>query len=114
LLTQEEEEEEDVIIDLEGEVDVALLGKGGCRGRGWQENGWPQVPVEIAQSRQRAKLFLQSSELRLPHAPLTRRRVCPHPLAQGWEAHALACGRGVGAVPIQTRGHTLWYSVYSI
>jgi hypothetical protein len=38
-----EEEEEDVIIDLEGEVDVALLGKGGCRGRGWQENGWPQV-----------------------------------------------------------------------
>jgi hypothetical protein len=43
-LTQEEEEE-DVIIDLEGEVDVALLGKGGCRGRGWQENGWPQVRV---------------------------------------------------------------------
>ena len=36
-------EEEDVIIDLEGDVDVALLGKGGCRGRGWQENGWPQV-----------------------------------------------------------------------
>jgi hypothetical protein len=37
------QEEEDVIIDLEGDVDVALLGKGGCRGRGWQENGWPQV-----------------------------------------------------------------------
>jgi len=24
----------------------------------------------------------------------------------------LACGRGVGGLPIPTRGHTLWYSVY--
>jgi hypothetical protein len=26
----------------------------------------------------------------------------------------LACGRGVGGVPIPTRGHTLWYSIYII
>jgi len=38
-----EEEEEDVIIDIDGELDLALLGKGGCRGAGWQENGWPKV-----------------------------------------------------------------------
>jgi len=41
---EEGEEEEDVIIDLEGDVDVALLGKGGCRGAGWQDrDGWPKV-----------------------------------------------------------------------
>jgi hypothetical protein len=34
----------------------------------------------------------------------------PHPLVQG--AGTPACGRGVGGVPIPTRGHTLWYSVY--
>ncbi len=46
------------------------------------------------QSRQSAKLFLQSSELRLPHS-LTRRRVCtPHPLVPG--GGTLACGRGSG------------------
>jgi len=49
-LAQEEEEveetageEEDMIIDLEGDLDVALLGKGGCRGAGWQEQGWPKI-----------------------------------------------------------------------
>jgi hypothetical protein len=47
----------------------------------------------ITQSRQSAKLFLQSSELGLAHP-------------------TLACGRGVGGVPIPARGHTLWYSVY--
>jgi hypothetical protein len=47
-----------------------------------------------AQSRQSAKLFLQSSELGLPHPP--------------------PAGRGVGGVPIPTRGHTLWYSVYKV
>jgi len=41
--SEEEEEEEEVIIDLEGDVDVALLGKGGCRGANWQEGGWPKV-----------------------------------------------------------------------
>jgi hypothetical protein len=48
-----------------------------------------------AQSRQSAKLFLQSSELSLPQ-PLIRSRMCP-------------LG---GRVPIPTRGHTQWYSVY--
>ncbi len=41
----------------------------------------------LPQSRRSAKLFLQSSELGLP-LPLKR--------------------RGVGRVPIPTRGHTLW------
>merc|ERR1712088_128032 len=49
-LAEEEEEveevageEEDMIIDLEGDVDIALLGKGGCRGGGWQDKDWPQL-----------------------------------------------------------------------
>merc|ERR1719334_143718 len=37
------EEDEELIIDLEGEVDVALLGKGACRGAGWQDKNWPKV-----------------------------------------------------------------------
>jgi hypothetical protein len=55
----------------------------------------------------RAKLFLWSSELALlsPH-PLTRRRV------GGGGGGTLACGGGSGGVPIPTRGHTLWYSMY--
>ncbi len=44
---------------------------------------------------QSAKLFLQSSELGLPHL-LTRRRVCTlHPFGCGGGAHSLA-GQGVG------------------
>jgi hypothetical protein len=61
------------------------------------------------QSRQSARLFLQSSELGLP-LPLTRRRVCPSPGSGG--RGTLAGERGVGRVPILTRGYTLWYSVY--
>jgi hypothetical protein len=57
------------------------------------------------QSRQSAKLFLQSSELGLPQ-PLARRLVRPSP-DSGGEGE-----RGVGRVPIPTRGHTLWYSLY--
>jgi hypothetical protein len=57
------------------------------------------------QSRQSAKLFLQSSQLGLPQ-PLTRRRVCPPPLVPGGGAHALAGERGGGSVPIHTRRHT--------
>ena len=37
-----EDEDEDVI-DIEGDVDIALLGKGGCRGGGWQSKEWPKV-----------------------------------------------------------------------
>ncbi len=60
------------------------------------------------QSRQSAKLFLKSSELGVPQ-PLNRRRVCP--LGSGGRG-TLAGERGVGRVPIPTRGHTLWYSLF--
>jgi hypothetical protein len=49
-----------------------------------------------AQSRQSAKLFLQSSVLGLLHQQAS---VPPPPF-----------GCGGGGVPIPTRGHTLWYS----
>jgi len=39
----EEIEEEEMVIDIEGDIDIALLGKGGCRGGGWQNKGWPKV-----------------------------------------------------------------------
>jgi hypothetical protein len=45
-------------------------------------------------SRQSAKLFLQSSELGLPH-PLSRRRECPPPFGPGGRAQSLA-GEGLG------------------
>ncbi len=48
-------------------------------------------------------LFLKSSVLGLPQ-PLTRRQVCPPPPVMGGGAHTLA---------IPTRGHTLWYSLYT-
>jgi len=63
-----------------------------------------------AQSRQSAKLLLQSSELGLPQ-PLTWRRLCPPPFGSGGRG-TLAGERGGGRVPIPTRGHTLWYSIY--
>ncbi len=59
----------------------------------------------VPQSRQSAKLYLQSSELGLPQ-PLTRRRVCPPPLVPGGGAPLLA-REGGGRVPIPTRGNTL-------
>ncbi len=62
------------------------------------------------QSRQSAKLFLQSSELGLLQ-PLTPRRMYPPPFGSGGRV-ALAGERGGGRVPIPTRGHTLRYSVY--
>ncbi len=50
-----------------------------------------------AQSRQSARIFLQSSELGTPH-PLTRRRVCPPPpyFVPWGGGDTLACGRGDG------------------
>jgi hypothetical protein len=69
----------------EREVWVWWFGRGG-----WGGGGFDGISVErtvpksmdmycmFAQSRQSAKLFLQSSELELPH-PLSRRRVCPPP-----------------------------------
>ncbi len=62
------------------------------------------------QSRQSAKISLQSSELGLPH-PLTRRRMCPPPFGTGGRG-ILAGERGGGRVLISTRRHTLWYSIY--
>ncbi len=66
----------------------------------------------LSQSRQNAKLFLKSpSELGLPQH-LTRRRVCP-PTPPGSGGRGTFAGeRGGGRVPIPTRGHTLWYSLY--
>ncbi len=49
---------------------------------------------ENIEYRQSARLFLQSSELRLPH-PLTRRRVC-FPLLWFRGRDILACGRRGG------------------
>jgi len=40
---EEEADNEDMITDLEGDIDIALLGKGGCRGGGWQENNFPKT-----------------------------------------------------------------------
>jgi hypothetical protein len=49
----------------------------------------------VAQSRQSAKHFLQSSELALPQ-PLTRKRVCTSPPPFGSEGDTLARGRWDG------------------
>ncbi len=49
----------------------------------------PNLRRLTAQSRQSAKLFLQSLELGLPQ-PLTSRRVCPPPFGSGGGAHSLA------------------------
>ncbi len=69
------------------------------------------ILVLWAQSRQSAKLFLQSSELELPHPPWPQASVPPHSQVRGGEG-SLACERGVGGVPVPTRGHTLWCSIY--
>jgi hypothetical protein len=73
-----------------------------------------KLSILAAQSWQRAKLFLQSSELGLPH-PLSRSGECvPPPFdpgGGGGRAHSLT-GEGVGGVPIPTRGHTLWCSIF--
>jgi hypothetical protein len=64
--------------------------------------------MHIAQSRQSAKLFLQSSELGLPQL----RPQARFPPLLGGGACTLTGERGVGRVPIPTRGHTQWYSLY--
>ncbi len=47
----------------------------------WLSSRGPNFSVPRPQSRLSARLFLQSSELGLPH-PLTRRQVCPPPLGK--------------------------------
>jgi hypothetical protein len=68
--------------------------------------------VRRHQSRQSAKLFLQSSELGLHSTTPLAAGVCaPLPFGPGGRAHSLA-GEGLGGgVPIPTRGHTLWCSI---
>jgi hypothetical protein len=61
------------------------------------------------QSIQSARLSVQSSELG-PTTPSSPGECCPPPPLEG---DTLAFGEGVGA-PIPTKGHTLWYSVYTI
>jgi hypothetical protein len=57
----------------------------------------PQLDPQQPQSRQSAELFLQSSELGLPH-PLSRRRVCPPPtLWSGGGGHTRLRERGWGS-----------------
>jgi hypothetical protein len=51
------------------------------------------ISEHCLQSRQSARLFLQSSELGLPH-PLTFRQVCPLPLVQGGGVHTHLRERG--------------------
>jgi hypothetical protein len=63
----------------------------------------------VSQSRQSAKLFLQSSELGLPN-PSPAGECVPPPFVS-WGRGTLAGERRDGRVPIPTRGHTLWYSI---
>jgi hypothetical protein len=60
------------------------------------------------QSRQSAKLFLKSSALGPPNPSPTGECAPPSSAGRG----TFAGERGVGRVPIPTRGHTLWYSVH--
>jgi hypothetical protein len=62
-----------------------------------------------AQSRQSAKPFLQSSELGL--SPPSLASECAPPPGSGGRG-TFAGERGFGRVPIPTKGHTLWYSLY--
>jgi hypothetical protein len=68
-----------------------------------------------AQSKQSARLFLQSSELTAPPPrPLTHKRMCLSPYLgpKGGEQHLLA-GEGVGGA-IRTNEQKAWHSVYSV
>ncbi len=68
----------------------------------------PLVHVTTAQSRQNARLLLQSSEL---GSPTTHSQASESPsFGSGGGTHSLG-GEGVG-VPILTRVQTLWYSRY--
>jgi hypothetical protein len=60
---------------------------------------------------QRAKLFLKSSELGLPN-PSPAGECAPTALHGSGGRGTLAGEKGGGRVPIPTRVHTLWYSLY--
>ncbi len=64
----------------------------------------------VSASRQSPGLFLQSSELGLPH-PLTRRRECLTPLwLGGGGGIPTRWGERGWGIPIPTRGQTLYFS----
>jgi hypothetical protein len=63
-----------------------------------------------AQSRQSAKLFLQSSELGLPHPSPAGECASPPPLVQVGRG-TLACGKGVGEAQFR-RGYTHCGTLY--
>jgi hypothetical protein len=73
-------------------------------------NGGGGGAVLGPQSRQIAKLFLQSSESGFPPPPPhTQAGVEPPSFGSGGEGGTLASQVGEG-VPMRTRGQTLWYS----
>ncbi len=65
---------------------------------------------------QSTTVYVPSSELGLSH-PLSRQRVCPYPRAPPryrGGGGILACGLGVGEVPILTTGEKALHSAYSV
>jgi hypothetical protein len=66
----------------------------------------------LSQSRQNARLFLQSSELGLSPTPSPAGLCAPPPLFGSVWRDTLSCGRGGWRVLIPSRGQTLWYSRY--
>ncbi len=56
-------------------------------------------------------VYVPSSELRLSQ-PLPRQRVCPSPQNRG--GGHLACGWGVGGVPIPTTGEKAYHYAYTL
>ncbi len=66
------------VISSENHLTFGFWGGGGL------DKEWEQ-----SQSKQSAKLFLQSSELGLPQ-PLARRRICPPPFGSGGEGNSAA------------------------
>ncbi len=76
----------------------------------WQSNSVRIVHKRQPQSRQSAYLFLHSSEFGTPPTSHPHASVPPTLWYRGWGT--LAGESGGGRVPIPTRGHTLWYSIY--
>ncbi len=96
---------------IAGQAKALRGGAGVWKGEGGGGGGAVRdlkLQVFLPQSRQSAKLFLQSLELGLPSPA----RECALPPFGSGGRGTLAAERGGGRVPIPTRGHTLWYSLY--
>jgi hypothetical protein len=72
--------------------------------------GGGRVAGSQPQSRESAKRFSSRWNWDSP-TPLAAGECAPPPFGTGGRAHSLAA-KGVGRVPIPTRGHTLWCSIY--